>query len=82
MVKGVQPCPAFDSALAKHFNEHQAGIMELPPIEALEFYATIAHDWEAIRDDVTARMTEAQARLFPPKVLERKDNVIFANFRR
>lgn len=80
LVKGVVPAPAYDIGLTAHFGNEQIRLMRLPPLEAL-VKIKIAIP-ELATDEIMARATEAQTRLFAPLVASREDNVITVNFGR
>lgn len=69
-----------DNALMKHFNSAQAEIVSGTPAEALEMLRTLLPD--TVTEAVQARAIEAQARLFPPLIRDRADNVVYVNFRK
>jgi hypothetical protein len=84
LLRGLITTPIYDISLKENFNDSQRELMTLPPIEALEALADrFAENLpDRITPEIWARAEEAQARLFPPTVMRREDNVIHANFRR
>lgn len=67
-----------DAGIVSFFNEHQRAAMAQTPEEVLEWFEEVLP--ERVTDAVRARLTEAQARLYPPKISAREGNVITANF--
>ena len=78
--KGTAPAAGFDVGVTKHFNEAMRAMMRLTPVDAMETIEI--HLPGHITDEIRARMMEAQMFWFPPRILDRVDNVIFANFKR
>ncbi len=83
LLEGTEQNNAYDESLKKHFNEHQRDLMVLPPLEAVAILAErfAENGCDRITKDVWVRAESAQARLFPPKVSHKQDNIVFANFR-
>lgn len=80
LIKGLALASAYDNALKINFGAEQGRLMGLPPVEALARLKVVLPD--LITEEVEARGIEAQARLFPPLVASRDENVIFVNFGR
>jgi hypothetical protein len=78
LIKGLEINDFYDKALLKHFDESQYEAVQDTPEMAIEFIIECLPD--RLTDDVLMRATEAQRRLFPPKVLFRDANVIYPNF--
>lgn len=71
---------SYIAAVGKTFGDAQRKVMLMPPMDAAIYLKEILP--ERITDDVMARAEEAQARLFPPLIAWREDNVVAVNFRR
>ena len=77
---GTVPCQSIDGAINLHFNDSQRYLMTLPPAEALLW---LEQHVPSMVDDVTReRLIDAQTRLFPPLIVKRDGNIIFATFKK
>ena len=77
---GDVPCQAMDGAINLYFNEAQRELMREPPGDVLLWMAARTPD---LLDELTKeRLIDAQTRLFPPLIVRRDGNIIFASFSR
>lgn len=80
LIKGLALASAYDNALVTNFGAEQRRLMGLPPVEAMNRLNVALPD--LFTEEAVARCIEAQARLFPPLIANRDENVIFVNFGR
>lgn len=79
-LQGTTLNASFDDALSAYFNEAQRRLMRMEPAVALISLEAIVPS--QITEAVRARLGEAQARLFGPRVVAQDGNVIRVNFKR
>lgn len=75
---GTEPCPAIDNAINVHFNESQRYLMRQAPGDVLVWMESFTPEF--VDEFTRERLIDAQTRLFPPLIVRRDGNIVFASF--